>query len=135
MPSQMQVLKMLAPHGFTLSPRQGFVGAGRTHPDGRAQRLDVFFWSGTRQADAAGIPRSYLVADLGLDAAGGPRRRLPLVHWPDDPGQRVPAAQQRIRPWREVVAEFEEVFIPAMNVDLHTGYAMLEALPERYLIS
>lgn len=80
------------------------------------QRLDVFRWSNSLDyATLNGIPRSYLVLCLTLhgQTEDGGRWMLPLVEWPSD--------EQPLRPWDDVVEEFDEVFAPLFDDHARLG--------------
>jgi len=112
--SEQRMLALGAKYGFAPSPRPGFVGMARTTP-GTVQRLDVFFWSNRKHADAHGIPRSYAVLEVA-----GRRYRLPLVEWP--------SPTQPRRPWADVEAEFDEVFGPVLTASENGQEAPWERL-------
>ncbi|WP_439248310.1 hypothetical protein [Micrococcus luteus] len=141
MPTAAQIQKMLAPHGFSVVPDEGFVALERVHPtDGRLQGLRIFWWGNPRHADKPpACPRAYLVAlpylDIDSSPVDGGRYRIPLVEWPDSPALRVPASQQTRRPWKEVVAEFHQVITAALDAPYEQGKASLEGLGERYQVS
>lgn len=137
MPTERQIITMTEPHGFRLEHKPGFVAVARRHPeDARHQWFKIFWWGNPKHADAKGIPRSYLCIDPILDSEQGHstlgRYRLPLVDWPDNPDDRLPSSEQKIRPWRDVVKEFNEVFVAALDAPQEIGHANLLALGERY---
>lgn len=137
MATEKQVTKMVSGHGFEYVEEPGFLSFTRQHPeDGRTQWLRFIFWGNPKHADKAGIPRSYLcvIPSLDVEVQGRDpgRLRLPLVYWPDDEIWRVPAAEQTVRPWDDVTAEFRWVFIAAFNASYSAGLDALNALPERY---
>lgn len=98
-----RALDLGAPYGFEFSHSDGFVGMKRTNEDGTTERLDVFYWSNKKAAEAAGIPWAYVVFDIE-----GRRYRIPQVEWPSDTQER--------RPWADVKAEFDRVFGPVLNL-------------------
>lgn len=120
-------------HGFEEQPAPGFIGFDRTHPDGRSQGLHVFWWQNAKHAAAAGIPRYYMVLDVSIGSlaggcgAGG-RFRLPMVAWPAAPDT------QLVRPWTDVAAEFEDVFLPLYDLPEAEGSRRLRGLDHRYQI-
>lgn len=122
-----KIRKLAASHGFEEHSAPGFVGFHRTHPDGRRQVMNIFSWSNDKHAAEAGIPRYYLVFDISLGAcdAGG-RFRLPMVEWPAAP------AEQTIRPWADVAAEFEEVFLPLFDSPEDKAHELTRGLGDRY---
>lgn len=139
MATEKQVTKMVAPHGFEHVEDRGFLSFTRQHPkDGRKQWLRFIFWGNPKHADKAGIPRSYLCVipslDVEVEGLDPARLRLPLVYWPDDEIWRVPAAEQKIRPWEDVAEEFRRVFMAALDAPREEGRAALSALPERYWV-
>lgn len=137
MATEKQVTKMVAKYGFEYVEEEGFHSFTRRHPDdGRTQWLRFIFWGNPKHADKVGIPRSYLCVipslDVEVEGRDPARLRLPLVHWPDDEIWRVPAAEQTVRPWPDVIDEFHRVFMAAFDAPHNEGRAALEALPERY---
>lgn len=137
MATEKQVTKMVAGDGFEYVEEQGFHSFTRRHPDDeRRQWLRFIFWGNPKHADKAGIPRSYLCVipslDVEVEGHDPVRLRLPLVYWPDDEVWRVPAAEQTIRPWGDVTAEFHRVFMTAFDAPYDEGSATLKALPGRY---
>lgn len=127
MVTEKQVLSLGKAHGFTSSPRRGFVGLERQRADGVNQRLDVFWWSNPKIADAHGTPRSYLVLCPTLDGgAEAGRWKVPLVEWPSD--------GQPTRRWADVADEVSRVIMPIMDGPVEMSVARLEGLDERYLL-
>lgn len=129
MAPESKIRKLAASHGFTEQDVPGFIGFHRTHSDGRRQVLNVFWWSNDKHAAEAGIPRYYLVFDVspGARETGG-RFRLPMVAWPAAPGE------QTIRPWADVVTEFEEVILPLFDCSEVEARALTRGLGNRYRI-
>ncbi|CPV66396.1 Uncharacterised protein [Mycobacteroides abscessus] len=127
MAPESKIRKLAANHGFVEHEARGVIGFHREHSDGRRQGLGVFWWSNDKHAAEAGIPRYYLVLDVspGVPDAGG-RFRLPMVAWPAAP------ADQTIRPWADVVAEFEEVFLPLLDSPVAQAPELTRALGNRY---
>lgn len=139
MPTVNQIVTMMRGTGFDQIDDPGFVSFTRTHPtDGRKQWLRIFWWGNPKYADGPGtpVPRAYLVVELGLDHdvdhGISPRYRLPIVDWPDDPAERVPAAQQNRVKWADTVAEFNHVFRAALDAPYDRGRTQLDSLPDRY---
>lgn len=129
MPPEAKMRALAARHGFVEHPAPGFLGFHRTHADGRWQGLNVFWWSNAQHAAALGIPRYYMVFDIAPAAsAPGGRFRLPMVVWP------AALAEQDVRPWPDVVAEFEEVFLPVFDAPESRGRELVEDLSARYQI-
>lgn len=136
MVTKRQVERLAESHGFTLHDAPGFIGAHRRHADGRFQQVHLFWWRNDKIAAQRGIPRAYLVVDPTLDQESGQptarscgsvgRYRIPLVEWP--------SAEQAVRKWDDVVAEFGEVFGAAFDAPLDVGTEALRKLPDRYLI-
>lgn len=126
MAPESKIRKLAASHGFVEHDEPGFIAFHRTY-DGRHQVLNVFSWANDKHAAAAGIPRYYLVFDVspGIREAGG-RFRLPMVAWP------APPDKQAIRPWADVVAEFEEVFLPLFNSSEDEARELTRSLGWRY---
>lgn len=121
-------------HGFEEHPAPGFVGFHRTHSDGRAQVLQVFWWQNAKYAAAADIPRYYMVLDVSIGslcprgAGASGRFRLPMVAWPAVPGLQV------VRRWMDVAAEFESVFLSLYDLPAAEGLRRLHGLDDRYQI-
>jgi len=88
--------------GLIPAPRPGFVGMSDPNDLSGRRRLDVFTWQGDKHADSAGIPRKYLVLCPSFDGSEAGRWAVPLVHWLDTQGRRIPSAQQQARPWPQV---------------------------------
>lgn len=104
-----RVTDLLESHGFTLNPRPGFLGFSRTHNE-VVQYIDFFRWSNKKNAESAGIPRTYLVLCISRNGEryeDSGRWRLPLVEWPSD--------EQPVRKWSDVVDEFNEIFMPLLD--------------------
>lgn len=70
-------------------------------------RLSLFTWGNDREASRCGIPRAYVVVVM----PNLRRYRLPTVEWV--PG--LPVEQQLPRPSADVLAEFADVFTPALS--------------------
>lgn len=102
-------------HGFVYSMRLGFVGLARGN-----QRCDLFRWSNQEISERTGSPRAYLVVCLTLngDLEDGGRWRIPLVEGT--------SADLPLRPWSEIYAEFDEIFLP------HFETRSRPSLPPRY---
>lgn len=94
---------MLLPLGFEEYETPGFLAFSYGPND-----LRVFTWSNRKVADRDGIPRSYAVLCFGFGTPDQFRVRVPLVEWP--------SAEQAKRPWPEVQAEIETVFLPLLNL-------------------
>lgn len=144
MPTEQQIVALVKGHGFEQIDDPGFVSFIREHPkDGRKQWLRIFSWGNPKHADDEHgnprIPRAYLVVIPGLDHDTdhgiGTRFRLPLVNWPLDPAARVPAAQQKRRPWKDVADEFRKKFLSAMDAPHLEGQTALASLGERYQLT
>lgn len=128
-----QFRRLATTHGFLEHPAPGFIGFHRIHPDGRSQSLNVFWWQNAKHAAAAGIPRYYMVLDVSIGSlthgAGATGRfRLPMVTWPAAP------SSQLVRPWTDVAAELEEVFLPLYDLPEAEGSRRLRRLDDRYQI-
>lgn len=144
MPTQRQIVTLVQGRGFEQIDEPGFVSFIREHPkDGRKQWLRIFSWGNAKYADdeqgRPRIPRAYLVVIPGLDHdidhGHGTRFRLPLVAWPLDAAARVPAAQQKLRPWKDVAEEFERRFMAALNAPHPEGQEALNSLGARYQLT
>lgn len=138
MPTINQIVTMMRGTGFEQIEDPGFVSFTRAHPtDGRKQWLRVFWWGNPKHADDHGIPRAFLVLEVGLDhdvdLGASTRYRLPIVDWPDDPAARRPAAQQERVKWADTVTEFNRVFLAALDAPYDQGRTQLDNLPERYV--
>ncbi|MBO0883241.1 MAG: hypothetical protein J2P17_23475 [Mycobacterium sp.] len=129
MPTEKQIVSMVAGTGFRLTPEPGFVSFRRKHPDGRRQLLRVFWWSNKKVAAKKAIPNAYLVVCLGLDQdeREESRHRLPLVDWP--------STTQAVRPWSDVAGEFTTVFMDALNAPSADGHRKLNQLGDRYILT
>lgn len=144
MPTERQIVTMVHGTGFEQIDDPGFVSFTRPHPkDGRKQWLRIFWWGNPKHADdelgRPRIPRAYLVVIPGLDHdidhGEGVRFRLPTVKWPLDAVARVPAAQQKLRPWKDVADEFTRKFMTALNAPYAEGAEALAALGDRYQLT
>lgn len=100
--SALRLQALLRDRGFIVEPDPGFISG----TDAFGERLSLFTWGNNSHAEQALIPRSYLVV---CTTQG--RWRLPLVDWhPNDP-----VSEQLKRPWADVLAEFDGVFLPAVR--------------------
>lgn len=93
---------ILEQHDYDVIDRTGGLTGMRT--DG--SRLFAFTWSNTPLAEALLLPRSYVVIDIA-----GSRFRLPTVEWQPF----TPVAEQTTRGSKATLAEFAEVFGPALD--------------------
>lgn len=139
---------MLDIHGFTVEQVPGFLACWRISPHtGRPQGFMLFCWEGgygternNKQADEQGLPAAYMCIDPFIDAEDGRpmtvgRFRIPLVDWADNPSDRVPAAEQRLRSWGNVHEEFDRIFLSLMDLDRQDELEKsLAGLPDRYLL-
>lgn len=103
--STKRILAIGAALRFSPAPRPGFVGMSDPNDRSGRRRLDVFTWQGDKHADIAGTPRKYLVLCPSFDGNEAGRWVVPLVHWLDARGRRIPSAMQKIRPWGQVHEE------------------------------
>lgn len=100
----------------------GFI-SGRD--DRRGVEVSLFTWGGADHAEQYLIPRHYLVVCMQ-----GGRWRLPTVEW--EPF--LPQASQHTRPWADVLAEFDDVFLPMLDggpAPTSERYVLERGLPER----
>ena len=109
-------------HGFKPTSVPGFSAYERVGADRAIQSLGLFRWSNTKVADAAGIPRAYLVAVLAesvalLRESFIPRIQVPLVEWP--------SKDQLRRSWRDVAEELDEVVTPFLDASTAVQVAAL----------
>lgn len=94
---------LLRDRGLTVFDDPGFI-SGRDEQ--RSLEVSLFTWGGADHAEQYLIPRHYLVVCMQ-----GGRWRLPTVEW--EPF--LPQAEQHSRPWADVLAEFDEVFLPMFD--------------------
>ncbi|WP_251153694.1 hypothetical protein [Cellulosimicrobium sp. Marseille-Q4280] len=111
--------RILAAHRYEVVPDRGVVSGVR--PDG--SKLSLFRWGNDKHAEAGLIPRAYLVIILP-----GGRYRLPTVEW----SRFAPVDEQARRPASAVMAEFDEVFAPALDLPRSDAHELLAAAGERY---
>ncbi|MBF4549354.1 hypothetical protein [Pseudoclavibacter sp. VKM Ac-2888] len=90
-------------------------------PDGT--RLSMLRWSNTKHAEAVLIPRNYVVV-CGI----GGRWRLPTVEWE----RFLPVEEQTPRKTADIIAEFNEVFAPMLELPTDEGATILRGAGERY---
>lgn len=90
-------------------------------PDGT--RLSMLRWSNTKHAEAVLIPRNYVVV-CGI----GGRWRLPTVEWE----RFLPVAEQTPRKTADIIAEFNDVFAPLLELPTDEGVTILRGAGERY---
>ncbi|MBF4459429.1 hypothetical protein [Pseudoclavibacter sp. VKM Ac-2867] len=90
-------------------------------PDGT--RLSMLRWSNTKHAEAVLIPRHYVVV-CGI----GGRWRLPTVEWE----RFLPVEEQTPRKTADIIAEFNEVFAPMLELPTDEGATILRGAGERY---
>ena len=126
MASKKQVIALAREHGFTQDPDPGLICFRRTHPDGRQQMLRVFWWSNKKFAATLGIPNAYIVVCPGIDQDHHEdgRFRLPLVEWP--------SSEQLRRSPHEVLEEFRNVFIKALDAPSAQAHEAFQGLGGRY---
>lgn len=118
---------MLEGTGFEPVETGGF---GRTHSDGREQGLRFVWWSNPKLADQYDRAKAHLVVVLDLEVGMSRRFKLPLI----EHVYGVKSADQEYRDWDDVVKEFREVFLPALDASFDEGMDMLYWLGERYQI-
>lgn len=112
--------RILTAHGYEVIPDRGVVSGVR--PDG--SKLSLFRWGNDGHAEASLIPRAYLVAIM----PSGARYRLPTVEWV----RFAPLAYQARRSTSAIMAEFAEVFAPALDLPADAARERLDAAGERY---
>ncbi|WP_136042448.1 MULTISPECIES: hypothetical protein [unclassified Microbacterium] len=87
--------------------------------------VSLFTWGGADHAEQFLIPRHYLVVCMQ-----GGRWRLPTVEW--EPF--LPQSSQHTRPWADVLAEFDEVFLPMLAggpAPMGERHVLERGLPEK----
>lgn len=80
-------------------------------------------WSNTKHAEAVLIPRNYVVV-CGI----GGRWRLPTVAWE----RFLPVEDQTPRKTADIIAEFNDVFAPLLELPTDEGATILRGARERY---
>lgn len=111
---------ILQQYSYEVFDRGGMVCGRR--PDGTV--LSLFRWGNRKHAEANLIPRTYVVIEIG----GVHRFRLPTVEW--EPF--TPIHDQNTRSTKQVLAEFAEVFAPALGLDTVDAVTHLRAAGPRY---
>lgn len=111
--------QILVANDYELVNDPGLITGVRT--DGT--RLSMLRWSNTKHAEAVLIPRNYVVV-CGI----GARWRLPTVEWE----RFLPVDEQTPRKTADIIAEFNEVFAPPLELPTDEGSAILRGAGERY---
>lgn len=111
--------QILVANDYELVNDPGLITGVRT--DGA--RLSMLRRSNTKHAEAVLIPRNYVVV-CGI----GGRWRLPTVEWE----RFLPVEEQTPRKTADIIAEFNDVFAPLLELPTDEGATILRGAGERY---